>query len=48
MIDVSYHVPRLPAPEEPLDFSGANAIEYNLLALIRAWPAFETDRKSVV
>ena len=43
MIDVSYHVPRLPAPEEPLDFNGANAIEYNLLALIRAWPAFETE-----
>ena len=43
MIDVSYHIPRLPAPEEPLDFSGANAIEYNLLALIRAWPAFETE-----
>ena len=42
MIDVSYHIPRLPAPEEPLDFNGANAIEYNLLALIRAWPAFET------
>ena len=43
MIDVSYHVPRLPAPEDPLDFHGANAIEYNLLALIRAWPAFETE-----
>lgn len=42
MIDVSYNIPPLPAPEEPLDFKGANAIELNLFALIRAWPAFET------
>lgn len=42
MTDVSYNIPLLPAPEDPLDFRAANAIEYNLLALIRAWPAFET------
>lgn len=42
MIDVSYNIPRLPAPEDPLDYQRANAIEYNLLALIKAWPAFET------
>lgn len=42
MIDVSYNIPRLPAPGDNLDYLGANAIEYNLLALIKAWPAFET------
>lgn len=42
MIDVSYNIPRLPASGDNLDYLGANAIEYNLLALIKAWPAFET------
>lgn len=42
MIDVSFGVPRLPLPSDPLDTAGANAIEANLAALIRAWPAFET------
>ena len=44
MIDVSYNIPRLPEPDKPLDCDGANAIEWNLYALIRAWPAFE-DRQ---
>lgn len=42
MIDVSYNIPRLPASGDNLDYKGANAIELNLLALIKAWPAFET------
>lgn len=42
LIDVSYNIPPLPDPGDPLDFQGANAIELNLFALIRAWPAFET------
>lgn len=42
MIDVSYNIPRLPRPEDPLDYIGANAIEHNLFALIRAWPVFES------
>ena len=42
MIDVSYNIPRLPDPETPLDYTGANAIEWNLYALIRAWPVFES------
>lgn len=42
MMDVSFGIPSLPAPGAHLDYAGANAIEYNLLALIRAWPAFET------
>lgn len=42
MMDVSFGIPSLPAPGVPLDYAGANAIEYNLMALIRAWPAFET------
>lgn len=42
MIDVSYNIPRLPLSGDNLDYQGANAIEYNLLALIKAWPAFET------
>lgn len=42
MIDVSYNIPPLPFPGDPLDFQGANAIEWNLFALIRVWPAFET------
>lgn len=41
MIDVSYNIPRLPASGDNLDYLGANAIELNLFALIRAWPAFE-------
>lgn len=41
MIDVSYNIPRLPASGDNLDYQGANAIELNLLALIKAWPAFE-------
>ena len=41
MIDVSYNIPRLPASGDNLDYKGANAIELNLFALIRAWPAFE-------
>lgn len=44
MIDVSYNIPRLPKPEDPLDYIGANAIEHNLFALIRAWPAFESTQ----
>ena len=31
------------APQETANAPRANAIEYNLLALIRAWPAFETE-----
>lgn len=42
MIDVSYNIPRLPDPDAPLDYEGANAIEWNLYALIRAWPVFES------
>lgn len=42
MIDVSYNIPRLPTSGDNLDYQGANAIELNLFALIRAWPAFET------
>ena len=42
MIDVSYNIPRLPGPDEPLDYERANAIEWNLYALIRAWPVFES------
>lgn len=42
MIDVSFGAPRIPGPADPLDTAGANAIEWNLYALIRAWPAFET------
>lgn len=42
MIDVSYNIPRLPGPDDPLDYGVANAIEYNLYALIRAWPVFES------
>lgn len=41
MIDVSYNIPRLPTSGDNLDYKGANAIELNLFALIRAWPAFE-------
>lgn len=44
MIDVSYNIPPLPEPDEPLDYTGANAIEWNLYALIRAWPVFESDQ----
>lgn len=43
MIDVSYNIPRLPDPGEPLDWGGANAIEWNLYALIQAWPVFEDE-----
>lgn len=43
MVDVSYRARTLPAPSDPLDYIGANAIEENLFALIRAWPAFETE-----
>lgn len=43
MVDVSYHASTLPAPDDPLDYIGANAIEENLRALILAWPAFETE-----
>lgn len=42
MIDVSYKIPRLPEADQPLDYNGANAIEWNLYALIRAWPVFES------
>lgn len=41
MIDVSYNIPRLPLSGDNLDYQGANAIELNLSALIKAWPAFE-------
>lgn len=41
MIDVSYNIPCLPASGDNLDYKGANAIELNLFALIKAWPAFE-------
>lgn len=44
MIDVSYNIPRLPEAGNPLDYKGANAIEWNLYALIRAWPAFESEQ----
>ena len=42
MIDVSFGIPDLPAPSDPLTTDRANAIEWNLYALIRAWPVFES------
>ncbi|MBD5356507.1 MAG: hypothetical protein HDR88_06075 [Bacteroides sp.] len=42
MIDVSFGIPYLPAPDDPLNTDRANAIEWNLYALIRAWPVFES------
>ena len=42
MIDVSFGIPNLPAPSDPLTTDRANAIERNLYALIRAWPVFES------
>lgn len=44
MIDVSFCVPHLPAPGDPLDTDGANAIEKNLAALILAWPVFVSEQ----
>lgn len=44
MTDVSHNIPRLPGADTPLDYDGANAIEYNLYALIRAWPVFEDQQ----
>lgn len=44
MIDVSYNIPRMPAADNPPDWAGANAIEWNLYALIRAWPVFESEQ----
>lgn len=45
MIDVSYRALRLPRPDEPLDYVGANAIEQNLFSIIRVWPVFESEQK---
>lgn len=42
MTDVSFGIPNLPAPNDPLNTDRANAIEWNLHALIRAWPVFES------
>ena len=47
MIDVSFGIPDLPAPSDPLTTDRANAIEWNLYALIRAWPVFERSTTSV-
>lgn len=44
MIDVSFGVPRIPLPGDPLDTDGANAIEANLAALILAWPVFASEQ----
>ena len=44
MIDVSFGVPYLPSPSDPLDTDRANAIEANLAALILAWPVFESKQ----
>lgn len=41
--DVSYGIKSLPGPGEPLDYTGANAIEENLRALILAWPEFISE-----
>lgn len=42
MVDIAYNIPALPESAENLNHDGANAIEWNLYALVRAWPAFET------
>lgn len=44
MIDVSFGVPYLPAPGDPLNIDRANAIEANLAALILAWPVFVSEQ----
>lgn len=44
VIDVSHSIPRLPVSNAPLDHDAANAIEWNVYALIRAWPAFESEQ----
>ncbi|MBD5098285.1 MAG: hypothetical protein HDT35_01830 [Clostridiales bacterium] len=45
MIDVSFGVPYLPFPGDPLTTDSANAIEANLAALILAWPVFDSKQR---